>query len=124
MNVLLDIHILGMGRLDPNFRRGIYRYAEDLTNCLAQKQGINLSLCASEKWQCVGSSCDYLEESPLLDGLPFIQSMPSIDKNIVRLFKAYDYSVKFRKKGLEKILVRMFLREPLRSILKIRRNIA
>lgn len=117
----MDVHILGRGKLDSNSRRGIYRYVQDLTTSMERRSEINLSLCASEKWQCVGSSGDYLKEQPSLKKIPFIQRISLFDKIIVRQFKALDYALKFKKSGLEKILLKVLLREPIRSILKIRR---
>ena len=122
MNVLLDMHMLGVGMLDPNFRRGIYRYVENLTASMAKRREINLSLCASDKWQSIAACSDYLMEHPPLKGIPFIQSVSHFDGAMIRKFKALDHEVKFRRRGLGKILLKMFYREPARSIIKLRRQ--
>lgn len=120
LNVLLDMQVLGIGMQNPNARRGIYRYAKDLTISMSRRYEINLSLCSSERWQCVGSCRDYLKEHPSLKETPFIQDISNFDNIIIRYFKAFDYAAKFKSRGLKKILLKALLREPLRSALKIR----
>jgi glycosyltransferase involved in cell wall biosynthesis len=120
MKVLLDIHALGRGVLSKQAQRGIYRYVQSLTDSIALRREIDLSLCASDKWQFVSSCRDYLRQKPGLAKIPFVQDHSPFDGAVIRRFKTFDHVVKYSQSGLERLLVRVFLREPARALVKLR----
>ncbi len=63
MKVAYDISVLGTGYYYPRARTGIFRVAENLAYGLAASDECELSFCASESFQKLDESLDYLKSN-------------------------------------------------------------
>lgn len=83
--VLLDISVLGLSRLYPSARTGVFRVAENLARGLARSSEITLFFCAtqslSERAPDTVAACRrYLDETPDLRAVPFVaEELPEAD---------------------------------------------
>ena len=60
MKVLYDISVLGTGYYYPRARTGVFRVVEHIAYGLASSKECDLSFCASESFQTLNQSLDYL----------------------------------------------------------------
>jgi glycosyltransferase involved in cell wall biosynthesis len=69
MKVLYDISVLGTGYYYPRARTGVFRVVENIAYGLASSKECDLFFCASESFQKLNESLDYLASSSQLKGV-------------------------------------------------------
>ena len=69
MKIIYDISVLGAGHCYPRARTGIFRVIENLAYGLASSKECDLFLCASESFQKLHESLNYIEDNPRFEGI-------------------------------------------------------
>lgn len=93
MRVMFDVSVLGKGHFDERSRTGIFRVAENLAQGLAASGECDLMFSATQSWDALYQSIEYLRSNPRLRELPLPHSKwkrmadlrkPHIDERIRR----------------------------------------
>lgn len=94
MNVLYDISVLGTGYYYPRARTGVFRVVEHIAYGLASSEECDLSFCASESFQKLNESLDYLAFNSRFKEVPLSRThLAKVKRSLYRKLREFNTEI-------------------------------